>query len=87
MGMLFRTASLLNGNLFNTEALFPMSENHIQSLGESAKYFLCKLFDTTVSTPIESLYIESAAIPIRFLLIGRRMMYYWSILQKGQMKL
>ena len=45
-------------------ALSPMSVKHIQSLGESDKYFLRKLFDTIVSTPTESLYIDSAAIPI-----------------------
>ena len=44
-----------------------MSDKYIQSLEESDKYFLRKLFDTTVSTPIESLYIESAAIPIWFI--------------------
>ena len=34
-------------------------------------------------TPIESFFIETSSIPIRFILKGKRIMYYWDLLRKG----
>ena len=40
MGMLFRTAMLINGILFNTEAMESISEQQISSLEECDRYLL-----------------------------------------------
>ena len=62
MGILFRTSLLLNGILFNTEALFSLSDSHIESLEECDKYLMRQLFNVKISAPIESLFIESSTI-------------------------
>ena len=51
MGMLFRTSLLVNGILFNTEAMFSISDKQISSLEDCDKYLLRKLFDTDSKTP------------------------------------
>ena len=45
------------------------------------------LFHTEMGTPIESFFIETSTIPLRFILKGRRIMYYWTLLQKGEEEL
>ena len=87
MGLLFRTSKLLNGILFNTEVLFSMTEKHILSLEECDKYLMRSLFNTEMGTPIESFFIETSTIPLRFILKGRRIMYYWTLLKKGEQEL
>ena len=50
--------------------------------------FLFKsVFQSPFSTPIAAYYLETGAIPIRFVLIGRRLMYLWTILQKNEEEL
>ena len=38
-------------------------------------------------TAIEAFYLETSAVPIRFLLMGRRLLYLWDILQKSESEL
>ena len=87
MAMLFRTSQLVNGILFNTEAMFSIKEKHLSLLEESDKYLMRSLFDTEMCTPIEGYYIETSTIPFRFILQGRRVMYYWTILRKSESEL
>ena len=87
MAILFRTSQLVNGILFNTEAMFSIKEKHLSLLEESDKYLMRSLFDTEMCTPIEGYYIETSTIPFRFILQGRRVMYYWTILRKSESEL
>ena len=87
MGLLFRTSLLLNGILFNTEVLFSMTEKHISVLEDCDKYLLRSLFNAEMGTPIESLFIETSTIPLRFVLKGRKIMYYWTLLRKSENEL
>ena len=87
MGLLFRTAKLINGILFNTEALFSLTDRHVELLEESDKYLLRSLFNANIGTPIEALFIETSTLPVRFILKGRRIMYYWTILKKSESEL
>ena len=87
MGLLFRTSLLLNGILFNTEVLFSMTEKHVKSLEECDKYLMRSLFNAEIGTPIEALFIETSATPLRFVLKGRQIMYYWTLLRKSESEL
>ena len=83
MAMLFRTTILLNGMLCSSEALHGITNTHIAQL-ESVDTMLFKsVFQAPFSTPIAAYYLETGAIPIRYVLIGRRLMYLWTILQKN----
>ena len=48
---------------------------------------LCKLWDVQRTVPTEALYIEGNITPLKFILIGRRLMYYWCILNKPKNEL
>ena len=87
MAIMFRTTILLNGMLCSSEALHGIKNTHIEQL-ESVDTFLFKsVFQSPFSTPIAAYYLETGAIPIRFVLIGRRLMYLWTILQKNEEEL
>ena len=87
VGLMFRTSLLINGILFNTEALFSMNESHVNMLEDCDKYLMRSLFNTEISTPIESLFIETSTVPLRFILYGRRIMFYWTLMHKGEEEL
>ena len=46
------------------------------------KYLLRKLFQTVQSCPVIALYCETNVLPLRFVLMGRRLMFLWTILNK-----
>jgi hypothetical protein len=68
MGLLFRTSQLINGILFNTEAMFSITDKHVDLLEDCDKYLMRSLFNAEIGTPIESLFIETSTIPLRFIL-------------------
>ena len=73
--------------LCSTEVLIGLTKTHIEKLEQVDRIFFRRLFEVPRCTAIESFYMETAAIPIRFLLIKRRLMYYWSILTKSDNEL
>ena len=87
MTMLFRTTILMNGMLCSSEALYGITNTHIAQL-ESVDTMLFKsVFQSPSSTPIAAYFLEAGAIPVRFILKGRRLMYLWTILQKNDEEL
>ena len=74
MGLLFRTSLLINGILFNTEVIHNITEKHIKMLEDCDNMFMRRLFDSEAGTPIESFFIETETLPLRFILQGRQLM-------------
>ena len=87
IGMMLRTSMLVNGILFSTEALSNISQSNINLLEECDKKLMRKLFEAEQGTPIEAFYLETSAWPFRFIILGRRLMYYWCILRKNEKEL
>ena len=87
MGLLFRNSMLINGILCSIEALYGLKSHHIEMLEKCDRYFLRQLFNSGQCTPTESFFLETAALPLRFIIIGRRLMFYWNILQKNEKEL
>ena len=81
MAILFRQSMLVNSIMCNSEVLYGVSQTHIDTLESVDKYFWRKVFGAPISTPIESFFIETNTIPIRYILMGRRLMYYWNLMQ------
>ena len=46
-----------------------------------------RIFESEQGTPIESFYLETLAWPFRFIIMGRQLMYYWTILNKPESEL
>ena len=85
--MMLRTSLLVNGMLYSLEAICYLSKNHINLLEECDKLFMRRLFEVEQGTPIESYYLETSTWPLRFILMGRKLMFYWTILNKSESEL
>ena len=77
----------LNGILCSIEVLYGMNSEHIEKLEKCDRSYMRRVFDCPVSTPIESYYLETSSLPVRFILMGRRLMYLWTILHKNDSEL
>ena len=87
MALQFRTSMLLNGILYSSEAFISLSDKHINMLEECDLMLMKKIFEAPSSTPKESFYLETSVLPVKFVLIGRRIMFLWSILNKDESEL
>ena len=72
----------MNSMLCSTEALLGLTQSHVEKLEQVDRIFFRRLFEVPRCTAIESFYIETSSIPVRFLLVSRRLLFYWTILQK-----
>ena len=87
IALMFRNSMFLNGILCSSEALYGIKNEHIEMLEKCDRAFMRRVFDCPISTPIESYYLETSTVPIRFILMGRRLMYLWTILHKSENEL
>ena len=87
IGILFRNSKLVNGIMCSIEALYGLATKHIETLEKLDRDFFRKLFKSGAATPIESFYLATHTMPLRFIIVGRRLMFYWSILQKSESEL
>ena len=87
MALLFRNSMLINSILCSIEAVYGLKAVHIEKLENVDKYLLRKLLGASSSTAIEALYLETGAMPLRFCIKSRRLMFYWTILSKSETEL
>ena len=73
--------------LFNSEAWHDVSDAEIKILETVDEHLLRALVNGHSKTPLEFLYLESGAIPIRFILACRRMTYLQTILKRNENEL
>ena len=64
-----------------------MKKHHIEILEKCDKSFFRQLFKSGASTPIESFYLLTNELPLRHIILGRRLMFLWSILHKKENEL
>ena len=82
MAILFRNTILLSSMLCNVEVLYGITQAHVEKLEQADRIFFRRLFEVPNCTAIEAFYLETSTIPVRFLLIKKRLSYYWNILQR-----
>ena len=78
---------LLNGILFNSEAWHSLSLSEIKTLESVDEQLLRGLVKAHSKTPLEFLYLEAGANPIRFIISTRRMTYLQTILKRSDEEL
>ena len=83
IGLELRQAWLINGVLFNSEVWHSVADSDIAHFVEIDKYLLRGLVQSHAKVPIEHLYLETAAIPIPFIISARRLIYLQTILQRS----
>ena len=77
-----RNAKLINGMLCSIETVYGLTIRHIEQLEQCDKFFMRKIFNCVSTTPTEAYYLETNSLPLRFVIIARRLMYYWTIITK-----
>ena len=87
IGLHLRQAMLVNGMLYNSEAWHALANEEIKMLEKVDEHLLRMLVKAHSKTPLEFLYLEAGAIPIRFFISGRRLLYLQTILQRPENEL
>ena len=87
IGLKLRQAMLLNGILYNSEAWHNVSESEMKMLEKVDETLLRVMVKAHSKTPIEFLYLEAGAIPIRFIIKSRRLLYHHNILKRDSNEL
>ena len=87
IGLKLRQAMLLNAILFNSEAMHSVSEVEIKRLEAVDEHLLRTLVKSHAKTPLEFLYMEAGATPIRFIISSRRLIYHQVILKRDDKEL
>ena len=81
-GNILRNSILLSSLLFSSEAWYNVTKRQIQDLEMADETLLRKIFAAHSKTPIELLYTESGNVPVRFILMGRRLNFLWYLLHE-----
>ena len=87
IGLELRQAMLLNGMLYNSEVWHSITENEIKMLEKVDEHLLRALVKGHAKTPLEFLFLEAGATPLRFLISCRRILYLQNILKRPQHEL
>ena len=87
IGLQLRQAMLLNGMLFNSEVWHSISDYEIGMLEKVDEHLLRALVQGHSKLPIEFLYLEAGAMPIRFIISCRRLLYHQTILKRPEEEL
>ena len=77
-----RTSLLLSTLLSNSEAWYNVLKKDLENLEKVDEALLRKIFSAQCKTPLEVLYLESGNIPIRFILMSRRLNFLHYILNQ-----
>ena len=87
VAMKLREAMLINGLLYNSKAWHGVTKKHVESLETIDKALLRNILKAHSKTPTELLYLESGALPIRWIIAQRRIMYLKHIMSKHDTEL
>ena len=87
IGLQLRQAMLVNGLLYNSEAWHSVNLNDLASLEKIDEALLRFLLNSHAKAPLESLYMESGAIPMRFIVASRRLNFLQTILKRDEEEL
>ena len=87
IAMLFRNSKLVNSILCSIETMYGLTNAHIEQLEKCDRLLMRKVFNCVSSTAIEAYYLEANILPFRHIIVARRLMYYWSVLNKSESEL
>ena len=77
----------MNGTLTNAEIWYPISEKQIEVLENVDLMLLRKLLKGHSKAAKESFHMETGLLPVRFVIMKRRLMYLYTILRKSKTEL
>ena len=84
---ILRNSLLLSSLLSNSETWYNLSIREIKELESVDELLLRKILSAHSKTPLEALYMETGNIPIRFILMARRLNFLHYILNESETSL
>ena len=81
--VVLRNSLLLSTLISNGESWNNIMTKHIQDLEQTDERIMCKKFELHPKTSRTFLYLETGTMPVRYLLMRRRLMYLQYLLQQG----
>ena len=87
ISFLLRDSMLLNGVLTNAEIWYPISDKQSEVLENIDLMLMRKLVKGHSKTAKEAFFMEAGLVPIRFIIMKRRLMYLHNILVKPETEL
>ena len=87
IAVIMRDSMLVSKLLSNSEIWYNITKDQYKKLERIDESFLRKIFNVAISVPKESLFIESACLPLKYLIKIRRLMFLWHILHLDQKEL
>ena len=87
ISFLLRESIFLNGTLTNAEIWYPISEKQVEVLENVDLMLIRKLLKGHSKAAKESFHMETGLLPIRFVIMKRRLMYLFNILRKPKSEL
>ena len=87
ISFIMRETMLLNGYLTNSEVWYPIKDNQIEILEDIDLMLIRKLVNGHSKAPKEAFFMEAGLVPVRFVMMKRRMMYLHNLLSKQRTEL
>ena len=84
IGLELRKAWLINGILYNSEVWHNITESDIAQFVKIDKYLLRGLLSAHAKSQLENLYLETAALPIPYIVTSRRLIYLKQLLDRPE---
>ena len=84
VSMILRSANLINGMLTNSEAWYGVTKDNIEQLEQVDEQLLRRVLEVGSCCPKEMLYLETGAIPFRFIMLKRRLMFLHYIMNESR---
>ena len=86
-GLLLRNSLLLNSVLTSIEVKIGLKSEQISLLEKVDEYLLRRMLKAHSKVPIESLYLATGAVPIKYIIMQRRLNYLHHILTRDSKEL
>ena len=87
VAIILRNSIFINGILTNLEASYGLTDSEIEKLEQCDEQLLRSILGCPSSTPKEMLYLELGVIPIRYIVMSRRLMFHHYILNEDKKSL
>ena len=84
VAIMLRNSLFISSLLSNSEAWYNLTREDIDKLEQADEILLRRILQCPFSTPKEMLYLELNCLPIRFIIMGRRINFLSSILKEGE---
>ena len=85
--VILRNSLLISSILTSCEAWYYLTKKEIEHLNYPDKFILQKLFEVPRTVPTEMFFLELGIIPIQFIIIQRRLIYFQHIMKQEESSL